>query len=48
MKRAAGNAAERLCAFLDKIPHYQDGRWYRYGDWGCRMRISRIWARWGD
>lgn len=22
---------------LDRIPAYDTGRWYRYGDWGCRL-----------
>lgn len=48
MKRHVASAAEWVCGVLDAIPAYEEGRWWRYGDWGCRMRISRIWARWGD
>jgi hypothetical protein len=33
-----------LDELLDRIPSYEDGRWYRYGDWGCRLRLDRIWA----
>jgi hypothetical protein len=29
---------------LDRVPAYEGGRWYRYGDWGCRLRLSRYWA----
>ena len=28
---------------LDCLPAYEDGQWYRYGDWGCRLRLYRIW-----
>lgn len=28
---------------LDHLPAYEDGRWYRYGDWGCRLRLHRVW-----
>jgi hypothetical protein len=31
---------------LDNVPCYEDGRWYRYGDWGCRLRLARLW--WPD
>lgn len=24
-----------LCTVLDNIPRYEQGRWWRYGDWGC-------------
>lgn len=30
---------------LDRIPAYEDGRWYRYGDWGCRYQLARFWYR---
>ena len=30
---------------LDRIPAYEDGRWYRYGGWGCRLRLHRFWAK---
>lgn len=29
---------------LDRIPRYEDGRWYRYGDWGCQLCLSRWWG----
>lgn len=31
---------------LDRVPCYEEGQWYRYGDWGCRLRLHRIW--WPD
>jgi hypothetical protein len=48
VKRLIGNAAVHVCAVLDAIPAYEQGVWYRHGDWGCRLRISRLWAAWGD
>jgi hypothetical protein len=36
---------ERLDTLLDAIPTLEDGRWYRYGGWGCRLRLSRLWFR---
>lgn len=30
---------------LDHLPAYEDGKWLRYGDWGCRIGLSRYWAR---
>lgn len=42
---------ENLCHLLDRIPTYEDGRWYRYGDWGCLLGLSRrssdLNDRWG-
>jgi hypothetical protein len=34
-----------LDELLDRIPCYEDGRWYWYGDWGwgCRLRLYRFW-----
>lgn len=29
---------------LDRVPRRDQGRWYRYGDWGCQLRLSRFWA----
>ncbi len=29
---------------LDRIPAYEDGRWYRYGDWGCQLGLWKIWG----
>jgi hypothetical protein len=34
---------EQLDVLLDKIPAYEDGRWYRYGDWGCRLQLGKFW-----
>jgi hypothetical protein len=28
---------------LDRVPAYEDGRWYRRGDWGCRLGLHRWW-----
>ena len=36
---------ERLDTLLDAIPIYEDGRWWRYGDWGCRLQLHRLWWR---
>ena len=30
---------------LDAMPAYERGRWYRYGQWGCRLRLARFWWR---
>jgi hypothetical protein len=30
---------------LDRVPAREDGRWHRYGGWGCRMGLSRLWDR---
>lgn len=35
------------CAVLDRIPAYEDGRWYRHGAWGCRLGLSKPWGWWG-
>lgn len=29
---------------LDRVPTYEDGRWFRRGGWGCRMRLHRWWV----
>ena len=29
---------------LDQIPGYWDGRWHRYGQWGCALGLGRYWA----
>ena len=42
MKRLAGQAALFLCGLADAIPGYRDGRWHRYGDWGCAIGLSRL------
>lgn len=31
---------------LDQVPRHEDGRWYRYGQWGCQLRLWRFW--WKD
>jgi hypothetical protein len=36
---------ERLDTLLDAVPTYEGGRWFRYGGWGCRMGLSRLWWR---
>jgi hypothetical protein len=28
---------------LDRIPAYEQGRWYLNGEWGCRLRLYRYW-----
>lgn len=28
---------------LDLIPAYEQGRWYRYGQWGCRLHLWKFW-----
>lgn len=28
---------------LDRIPRREEGRWYRYGYWGCQSGISDHW-----
>lgn len=33
---------------LDSVPLYEDGRWYRYGQWGCRLRLWRFWWKEAD
>lgn len=30
---------------LDRLPAYESGRWYRYGQWGCRLGLRRLWGR---
>ncbi|AYY11518.1 hypothetical protein EF847_01050 [Actinobacteria bacterium YIM 96077] len=44
---ALGDAIERLDRLLDNIPAYlHDGhhrRWWRHGQWGCRLHFSRVW-----
>jgi hypothetical protein len=36
VRNLALRAAERLHVIFDAVPVYEDERWYRYGDWGCR------------
>ena len=36
---------EWLDGRLDAIPDYEEGRWYRHGGWGCRLRMSRLWDK---
>lgn len=28
---------------LDRIPTYEERRWFRHGGWGCRLRLHRFW-----
>lgn len=37
---------ERLDVALDAIPTYEDGRWLRYGDWGCQLAYKFPAFRW--
>mgnify|MGYP001559836493 CR=1 FL=1 len=39
---------ERLDVLLDAIPAREDGRWFRYGDWGCRLAYRFPALRWWD
>jgi hypothetical protein len=45
-----GAAIEYLDCLLDAIPTYsypivgERRRWHRYGNWGCPMRMHRIWV----
>ena len=39
---------EGLDTPLDAIPTLEDGRWYRYGGWGCRLRLPRVGANAGS
>jgi hypothetical protein len=39
---------ERLDVALDAVPAYEDGRWLRYGDWGCRLTYRFPALRWWD
>ena len=43
MKYAVVAALDHLCGILDAIPSYSwaEKRWYRYGDWGCSLRLSK-------
>lgn len=41
MKRFVVAMLERACTCLDAIPRYTAGRWWRYGDWGCQLRLSK-------
>jgi len=38
-------AAERLDELLDAVPRYEDGRWFRYGDWGCQLGLGCFWSK---
>jgi len=33
---------------LDQVPRREDGRWFRYGQWGCQLRLWRFWWQPGD
>ena len=41
MKRFVYYAMYGLCDFLDCIPRWSEGHWYRYGGWGCQFHIAR-------
>jgi hypothetical protein len=40
--------AERLDILLDGIPACEEGRWFRYGDRGCRLTYKFPALRWWD
>ena len=33
---------------LDRIPCREDGRWFRYGGWGCRLAYRFPVLRWWE
>jgi len=33
---------------LDYVPRREDGKWYRYGCWGCQLRLWRFWWKGAD
>ena len=42
---------ELLCGFVDRIPRYHKGKWYRHGSFGCypfRLALlsSKLEDRW--
>jgi len=44
MRKATAFFLDALCGVLDCIPRCSEGRWYRYGDWGCQIGIARFGA----
>lgn len=40
IRKAIVSGLEVACTALDLIPTYEDGRWYRFGGWGCRLRLA--------
>lgn len=40
VKRFIVWAIEALDTLLDKVPTYEDGKFYRYGFWGCRLQLA--------
>jgi hypothetical protein len=43
VRQALANGLYYLCWLFDVIPGRWDGKWHRYGDWGCYpLRISRL------
>jgi len=40
IRRLIVRVLSRTCTFLDGIPGRWDGRWYRYGQWGCQLRLG--------
>jgi hypothetical protein len=50
---ALADVLEWIDGCLDAIPCWEhDGltgrHWFRYGGWGCRIRLGRIWTRLPD
>jgi len=43
--RWRGEVVWLLDEVLDRIPRYEDHRWYRYGHWGCTLGLRRYWDR---
>ena len=42
VKRAVVVGLEVVCGVLDRIPRYEQGRWYRHGCWGCSSVVRFI------
>ena len=36
---------EHVDGWLDQVPSWENGRWYRRGGWGCRLNLARWWFR---
>lgn len=41
--RLAGRLIWLLDEGLDRLPRREQGRWYRYGHYGCLLRLHRWW-----
>jgi hypothetical protein len=48
MLRQLDRMLEWLDGRLDTVPSYEEGRWYRYGDWGCKLSYRFSALRWWD